>query len=118
MASVTALYQDFMTALQNLDINLILIGGVFLAFGLLTGRFVRRFLNVTFFVILIYVGMTILERSGLTPSWPLFEELRQHLVGTGKSTAQLFAQILSGASVLFSGLFLIGGIFGVFMGRR
>jgi len=96
----------------------ILISLIFLALGLLTGFFARRFINITVFVLLIYGGMITLEALGMTQSWSTFNELSQHLVRTGRTTIKLFTKLLNGAPVLGSGLFLVGGVVGLFTNRH
>lgn len=98
--------------------NAIIIGTIFLALGLLTGFFARRFVNITVFVILIYAGMITLEASGMGQSWPVFNELSSYLVGMGRATIKLFVNLLDGAPVLASGLFLIGGVIGLLVGQH
>lgn len=104
--------------MKGMDINLLLPGMVFLAFGLLTGLMARKFINVAVVVILIFVGLKILEGLGLSPSWPLFLELRDHLFGIGQSMLKLFVGLLGEAPVLYAGLFLLGGIAGTFWAPR
>jgi len=101
-----------------LNTNLILIGLVFLALGLLTGFFARKFINITVFVILVYVGMYTLEALGMAPSWPIFEDLSQGLADTGMTTIHLFTNLLYGAPAMVSGLFLAGGVLGLLLNRR
>ena len=103
---------------MSLNSNLILIGFVFLVLGLLTGLFARKFINITVFIILIYVGMSTLEALGMAPSWPLFEDLSQGLADTGMTTIQLFISIIHGAPAMASGLFLMGGVLGLLLNRR
>lgn len=101
-----------------LGYNMILIGLVFLVLGLLTGYFARKFINITIFMILLYVGMYTLEALGAAPSWPIFDDLSHSLANTGQTTIQLFISLLHGASAVISGLFLLGGILGLFLSRR
>ena len=103
---------------MSLDHNLILIGLVFLVLGLLTGLFARKFINITVFVLLVYVGMSTIEALGMTPSWPIFEDLSQGLADTGKTTIQLFTSLLQGTPAVVSGLFLLGGVLGLLLYRR
>ena len=94
-------------------VNLIIINVVFMALGLLTGFFARKFINISVFVLLIYVGMITLEKLGMAQNWPIFSELREYLFGTGRVTIKLFTGILAGAPLVASGLFLAGGVIGL-----
>jgi len=94
-------------------VNLIIISVVFMALGLLTGFFARKFINISVFVLLIYVGMITLEQLGMAQSWPVYSELSEYLVGTGRVTIKLFTGILDGAPLVASGLFLAGGVIGL-----
>lgn len=97
--------------------NLIFISFLFLLLGLLTGFFARKFINVTVFLILTYVGMTTLESLGIVPEWMFFNQLGESLFGTGKATIGLFTSLLDEAPVFASGLFLVGGVIGLFSNR-
>lgn len=101
-----------------MGVNTIFISLIFLALGLLTGFFARRFINITVFVLLIYGGMIALEALGMAQNWPVFSELTQYLVSTGRTTVRLFTDVLDGAPGLASGLFLGGGVVGLFTNRR
>lgn len=103
---------------MSLNANLILIGIVFLVLGLLTGYFARKFINITIFMILLYVGMYTLEALGAAPSWPIFDDLSHSLASTGQTTIQLFISLLHGAPAVISGLFLLGGVLGLLLNRR
>lgn len=100
-----------------MELNLIFISLLFLLLGLLTGIFARKFVNVTLFVILTYVGMTTLEAMGIATEWVLFNELRESLYGTGKATVSLFTNLIDGAPAIASGLFLTGGVIGLLLNR-
>lgn len=101
-----------------MDTNLIISGLVFLILGLLAGFLARKVVYIVLFVILIYVGMTILDQIGLSTSWEVFVELRQSLMTAGYAAFKFFSQLLGGAPVLLSGLFFVGCIVGVLGSSR
>lgn len=86
--------------------------------GLLLGILSRRFVSITVFLILMFTALKTLEALGFAQSWPVFYELKQHLVGTGKTTIQLFTDLLNSASVFGGVLFLVGGVSGILWRRK